>query len=394
MKDSSLKNLLVVIQTGTFGGPHNQVCKMNSLLLEAGWKQFVVLPDDTDEETLTRFEKEQIAYRLIPIPRLRKTLNFNPHVKFLLGFKRVIDDLSKIIEEFDIDMVQNCGLMSLHAGFAAQKKGKPVVWQLLSTFAPPSLRLILTNLVVNQANVVMSTGEITARSHAGWEKFEDRLVPFYPPVDTKNFLFSDEDHRAGKALLGVESTDLVIGTVGNQNRQKNHRLFVDVAANFLSRKNVKFRIVGRANQAQATVYERSVIQHAQNLGVSENDKLRIEEPTGDIRSYLAGFDVFLLTSIAEGVPTAVLEAMAAGIPVVATRVGGLAEIIDIGRTGYLAECGDQEGLRKSLEALIGDFEKRQKIGENCRERALADFDISSCVASHLKAYDKALIWSR
>jgi glycosyltransferase involved in cell wall biosynthesis len=85
-------------------------------------------------------------------------------------------------------------------------------------------------------------------------------------------------------------------------------------------------------------------------------------PHSEVSEYLQACDVFVLPSYAEGVPVAMLEAMASGLPVVATSVGGIPEVVKDGEAGYLIPPRDTEGLLAAMEALAEDENVRRRMG--------------------------------
>jgi L-malate glycosyltransferase len=102
------------------------------------------------------------------------------------------------------------------------------------------------------------------------------------------------------------------------------------------------------------------LEIARDLGVAEDVKAVGEQ--GDVRSFLSAADVFLLPSATESFGLAALEAMACEVPVIASRVGGLAEVIESGVSGYLHEPDDLDGMAATGVALLSDVELRRKIG--------------------------------
>jgi glycosyltransferase involved in cell wall biosynthesis len=107
----------------------------------------------------------------------------------------------------------------------------------------------------------------------------------------------------------------------------------------------------------------------------------------DIGRTLADCDVFALASDYEGLPVAVIEAMAAGRPVVATAVGGVPELIENGVHGFLVQAGDVAGLRRAIAALVCDPQLRQKLGENARERA-REFSAGRMIAAYAALFEQ------
>jgi glycosyltransferase involved in cell wall biosynthesis len=99
----------------------------------------------------------------------------------------------------------------------------------------------------------------------------------------------------------------------------------------------------------------------------------------DVAQFYSLFDAFLLTSANEGTPVVAIEALAAQRPVVATRVGGLPDVVDEGEDGFLVELGDAAGLAERLERLARDADLRRRFGEKGRERVLPRYAVPRLV---------------
>ncbi|MCR9186191.1 MAG: TIGR03088 family PEP-CTERM/XrtA system glycosyltransferase [Halieaceae bacterium] len=110
----------------------------------------------------------------------------------------------------------------------------------------------------------------------------------------------------------------------------------------------------------------------------------------DIPELLACMDVFVLPSLGEGISNTVLEAMATGLPVVATRVGGNPELVEHGVNGLLVPVGDAAALAEALQGLADDPVKCKQMGNAAVQRIQRDFDWERTVYSYLQVYDKLL----
>jgi N-acetyl-alpha-D-glucosaminyl L-malate synthase BshA len=109
----------------------------------------------------------------------------------------------------------------------------------------------------------------------------------------------------------------------------------------------------------------------------------------DIASILSATDVFLLPSSQESFGLVALEAMSYGVPVVATRVGGIPEVVRDGLDGLLADQGDVEGMAGSVLRLIADEGSRRTMGDNGKRRAMEDFGEDGIVDRYLEIYQRA-----
>ncbi len=110
----------------------------------------------------------------------------------------------------------------------------------------------------------------------------------------------------------------------------------------------------------------------------------------EIRDWLRRADVFVHTSRWEGFGIVLLEAMLAGLPVVATRVSAVPEVVADGETGALVEAGDVEGVAREVSALLADPELRRRVGEAGRERARREFSVARMADRTIGVYEAAL----
>ncbi len=110
----------------------------------------------------------------------------------------------------------------------------------------------------------------------------------------------------------------------------------------------------------------------------------------DVPSLLQVMDIFVLPSLGEGVSNTVLEAMASGLPVIATAVGGNVELVEDGCNGSLIPTGDSLALANALMTLLQDDEERIRRGNNARQRVCQRFDWDKTVAAYLHVYDELL----
>jgi sugar transferase (PEP-CTERM/EpsH1 system associated) len=114
----------------------------------------------------------------------------------------------------------------------------------------------------------------------------------------------------------------------------------------------------------------------------------------DVPGLLGDMDVFVLGSLREGISNTVLEAMASGVPVIATATGGNGELIESGQTGELVPVGDADALANAIRRYAADRELRARHGKRARERAVAQFSLDGMVDNYRRLYDELLASAR
>jgi glycosyltransferase involved in cell wall biosynthesis len=383
--------VMQVIHYPVFGGPHSEARALAPILERNGWDMTILLPDEPGNafETLRSAGLEVIT---MPLRRLRGTLDPAEHVRSAFAFRREVEAIRSVISDRRIDLVQASGLVNIHAAAAARLEGTPLVWQLIDTRAPMALRRLIMPLVVRWADVVMTTGEAVAREHPGSERLGERLRIFYMPVNADLFVPGLLDRARARAEFGFEAGDHVLGTVGNLNPQKGHEYLLRATARArMELDGVKVLVVGAAHDTHRE-YERMLYELARSLGLEVGVDVVFTGALRDVRPALVAVDVFVCSSVprSEGAPAAVEEAMMMAVPVVASRVGALAEVVSDGITGCLVPPLDSEAIAEAVVRLFRAPERRRAMGERGRERALAGFSADDCAAIHAEAYEYAV----
>ena len=112
-----------------------------------------------------------------------------------------------------------------------------------------------------------------------------------------------------------------------------------------------------------------------------------------VADVLPGFDILVSSGTArsEGLPTVILEAMAAGLPVVATDVGSTSEIVDDGVTGYVIEPGNPGGIAEGILRLARNSDLREQMANAARSKVRKEWPIETCVDTYVRAYRLAIL---
>jgi glycosyltransferase involved in cell wall biosynthesis len=205
----------------------------------------------------------------------------------------------------------------------------------------------------------------------------DRVDVIHNGVDMARF-----DRAADRELaarLGIPATAHVVGIVANFRPVKNLPMFLR-AASLVARRvpDACFLLVGRGQQ-------RAALQElAASLGIA--DRVIITDDQGDVAAFYPLFHVACLTSRSEGFSNAILEYMAAGLPVIATDVGGIGEAVVDGVTGLLVPSDDEKAFAEAIVGLLLEPERRAAMGRRGRERCAERFEIGKVVRAYEQYY--------
>lgn len=172
-----------------------------------------------------------------------------------------------------------------------------------------------------------------------------------------------EDAQRARAALGVAPDDLVVGCVAALRREKDHELLLE-AVSRLVRAHPRLRLALVGSGAR----EDALRERAAALGIA--DRVLFLGYRTDVAELLPGLDVKCLTSVQETFPVSVLEAMAAGLPVVMTDCEGAPPLVEDGATGFLVPVGDADALTRRLGELLADPGLRARLGAAGRRAAL------------------------
>ena len=218
---------------------------------------------------------------------------------------------------------------------------------------------------------------------------QERVVWIGNGVDPQRFVRTPSD--ALRADLGLPDEARVIGFVGRLVREKGVVELFEAMA----------RVVARCPEARLLVVGDTLKSDRDTKAVARLDRLIASERLADVVRFtgfrddtpdlLAIMDVFVLPSHREGMPRTILEAMAAGKPVVATNIRGSREEVIDGVTGLLVPVGDSEALAEAILRVLSDEALARRFGEAGRRRVREEFDEAAVLQRQIDAYRKLLV---
>jgi glycosyltransferase involved in cell wall biosynthesis len=233
----------------------------------------------------------------------------------------------------------------------------------------PLRRFLDRELIARRSDAFVAVSHEDRRRMIEVERIDPEDVVFVPNgIDA----LPDGDGARVRSELGIEPGAPVIGAVAVLRPQKALHLLVRAAAE-LVREHPGLRVLIAGDGPEREALE-ALVRELGLEGVVTLLGLR-----RDVPDLLAALDVAVVSSDFEGTPLAVLEYMDAGLPVVATRVGGLSDLIEHGRHGLLVDPGDAGVLAQAIGTLLRDPERARELGARGRERRRAEFSIDRTV---------------
>jgi glycosyltransferase involved in cell wall biosynthesis len=248
---------------------------------------------------------------------------------------------------------------------------------------PRRKRIVFNRLFLRKKDRVVAVGEAVRQALIHNEGIPARRVQvIYNGIDIDRFEEPTEHDRAAKRQeLGLEASAFVAVLVGRLDALKDHATAVRTAERVAAvMPNFRLLFVGDGPERakiEAEIASRRLDRCITLLGTRH-----------DVPGILHAADVGFLSSISEGIPLTLIEGMAAGLPVVSTDVGGVAEIVVDRATGRLAPAGDDQALAGCLLALADDPAERSRLGANGRDRAAELFSEQQMHRQYQELFDE------
>lgn len=231
---------------------------------------------------------------------------------------------------------------------------------------------------------VAAISEQVARSLGDAGVRRERIAIIPSGVDCTHFRPPNPAERAAaRQALGVGADELLIGAVGGLEPRKGHRYLIEALA-LLSGRGLALRalLAGEGSQRQALQAQANAAGLAQRVGLLGG----IIDP----RALFWAIDIFVHPSVKEGLGVALLEAMACGQAVLASAAGGMPDVVEHQRTGWLVAPGEPQALARALAELAGSPALRARLGEAARTRIVECFSLQAMARGTLALYHKAL----
>ncbi len=265
---------------------------------------------------------------------------------------------------------------------AAALAGVPSIHTKHGVNPDPSRRMWLRRAASSMVDAYVAVTPTLARLAVEKHECSSTQLRVIPNgIDTARFKPNPAARRTLRDELGIPEAAWVVGTVGRLSPEKNQGLLIDAVAPLLDPRR-HLVIVGDGPDREALM--------ARARTTLRPELIHFTGARDDVEAVLACFDAFALTSESEGLPLVVLEAMAVGLPVVATAVGGVPDVIEPGATGFLVPPSDRIALMKELLQLSTRPQVARDVAAAGRSRVLERHSTERMASEYERLYRRVV----
>jgi glycosyltransferase involved in cell wall biosynthesis len=363
------RRVALLIESDGPGGAERMVAQLASGLAKAGCPSVVVVP--------ARGEG-WLAKELVGSDVVVETVRLDGRTA-----ATCIPELASVFRRHRIELVHSHEFgMAVFGAWAARRAGLPHVITMHGGryYASRAYRRIAMRMAIRWSRGVVAVSESAGRALRQDMGLREHVVRVIP----NGVVPATVDHDAPplRAELGLGPDDRLLLALGNLYAVKGHRYLIDaVALAAASHPDLHVAIAGRGGE------EPELRAQAARLGVQ--DRVHLLGFRSDIGRLIAAADVFVMPSLSEGLPLALLEAMFFGRPIIATGVGEMPAVLEPD-AGVIVPPADAEALAGAIQRLLDDRESAARLGANARTRAEAEFHFDRMLERYAAIYAQRL----
>lgn len=368
------RKILHLIHSGGLYGAENVIINLSIGLRSKGYKSIVGCFVENNQKPAVGAKAESLGFATV-------------YFKMKNGFDpRCITDLARYCRNNQIDIVHSHGYkpsmicLLLKVFFRIPYVITCHLWFIRNMRLRIYTFFERFSMLFAEGVIGVSKDIVNSLASAGIPK--RNLILIENGIDIERFSNSASCSRIElRRELGLQESSLIIGSLGRLTEQKDYKTLIKAAAEILKRRNgIEFIIAGEGHLRSELISlckELTIDNRFHFLGFRK-----------DSENILELMDIFVLSSLDEGLPIAMLEAMATRLPIITTGVGAIPDVIMNGKNGIIIEKGDYKLLERTLLSLIYDKNKRNKLGSNAYDTVTSKYSNKQMAINYLDVYKR------
>lgn len=388
----SPKTLLYVHASDEMYGADYILLQLLDQLPRALWRPIVVIPTDIPYERLLTKELQARGIEVVHYPTaILRRKYFTPLGLLHYGWRLIASTLFllRLIRRERVCLVHSNTAAVLPGALAARLSGTPHIWHIHEIITRPRFLWKITSWLIPRLSRQVVAVSTPTRDHlcAGNRLNEKRAIVIHNGIDLRRFTKQHPATLAIRQGWNLTPENVLVGMVGRFSHWKGQTHFLRAAALVAqAHPAARFALVGGVFPGQEGLVTQAR-QLAVDLGLAE--KVIFSDFRNDIPAVLMAYDIFVLPSTEpDPFPTVVLEAMAAGRPVVANAHGGSIEMVRDKETGYLVDPGDSSAMADAISRLIGDESDRRQMGAAGHARLQECYSLETFSTKWIRLYEQ------
>jgi len=291
--------------------------------------------------------------------------------------------IRQLLEKHQIDLVHcNEFWTSPYGYWSVRGKNIPVISHVRLSMTPKKIK----DYYLNRQTRIICVCKALVEEFATMTDYRKRVIPIYNGVDLEEYNPQIVEDEGIRHQYHISEDAVVIGLVGQISKRKGQDQLIRIAPHLIQRfSHVRFMIVGSSREYE---YEKEVHDMIKKMGI--NDYFIFTGELMDMPKVYRALDILVLPSLMEGFGRVVVEAEAMEIPVVVSNAGGLVEVVDPEKTGFIFNLGSNEEMLQYLTRLCEDPELRKKMGKEGRKFVTEHFSQEIMIKKITDLYEEIL----
>ena len=391
-----MPRILRIANRFNLGGPTYNVAYLTKYL-EPEYKTLLVGGQKDESEDTSEFILDQLDIKPVIIPEMKREIN-------LINDYKAYRRLKQIILEFKPDIVHTHASKAGALGrFAAYNCNVPIILHTFHGHVFHSYFGILKTKfykVVERYLANLSTKVIAISNKQREELISEHQIADSEKVTIVRLGFELERFRENKKIkrqvfrqkYDLKDDTIAIGIIGRLVPIKNHQLFVEAIRYIMDNtdRKIKAFIIGDGESKDTILKIIYELKLSCSFINDSGGDIIMTSWIRDVENVYPGLDIVALSSLNEGTPVSLIEAQAAGVPIVTTKVGGIQDVVEENKSALLSDSNDEMKFKENLLELVTNDEKRLNMQEVGEAFAFNNYDYKILVSKMGKLYKKLL----